>query len=56
MGTFDLTSNLDPSDEQLQALMEGIGEKGRRSTQNMIAVHARMLKQAIEKVRNETKK
>ena len=31
MGTFDLTTTLDPTDEQLQALMDGIGEIGRRS-------------------------
>lgn len=55
MGTFDLTSTLEPTDEQLMALMKGIGERGRRSTQNMHEVHARLLKQAIESVRNGKK-
>ncbi|MCF0208282.1 MAG: hypothetical protein HUK07_02430 [Bacteroidaceae bacterium] len=47
MGTFDLTSTLDPTDEQLQALMEGIGEIGRRSTANAKAAFDRMLKEAL---------
>lgn len=34
MGTFDLTSTQEPTDEQLQSLMDGIGETGRRSTSN----------------------
>ena len=55
MGTFDLTSTLEPTDQQLQALMEGIGERGRRSTQNMREVMAKKLQQTIESVRNGRK-
>ena len=55
MGTFDLTSTLEPTDQQLQALMEGIGERGRRSTQNMSEVMAKKLQQTMESVRNGSK-
>ncbi|MCF0183666.1 MAG: hypothetical protein HUK01_08420 [Bacteroidaceae bacterium] len=47
MGTFDLTSDLEPTDEQLQALMEGIGEIGRQSIANEKAAFDRMLREAL---------
>ncbi len=34
MGTFDLTSTQEQTDEQLQSLMDGIDEKGRRNSTN----------------------
>ncbi|MCF0194343.1 MAG: hypothetical protein HUK00_04085 [Bacteroidaceae bacterium] len=47
MGTFDLTSDLEPTDEQLQALMEGIGEIGRQSIIYKQAVLDKMLQDAL---------
>ena len=47
MGKFDLTSSLEPTDEQLQALMEGIGEIGRRSMANAKAAFDKMLTDAL---------
>lgn len=48
MGQFDLTSTLEPSDEQLQALMEGIGEIGRRSSAETKEILNRMLAEALK--------
>ena len=47
MDKFDLTSTLEPTDEQLQALMDGIGEIGRQSMERVKAAFERMLIEAL---------
>jgi len=44
--SFRLSSNEDPTDEQLFALMEQIGEAGRASTRRFESIHRQRL-QAI---------
>jgi hypothetical protein len=55
MGTFDLTSTQEPTDEQLQSLMDGIGEKGRKSTANKKKVLDKLFQETIEKVKKNKK-
>lgn len=43
--SFRLSSNEDPTDEQLFALMEQIGEAGRSSSRRVAAIHKQRLQE-----------